>query len=210
MPSAKTRPGSPRGGWPPWGRPTGCTCWTPAPPTARRSACGRWAPWWRWRRSSPGGLTRPATAPWPWCRRTRTSAYAPIWTRCSAPAGGRRWRAPGGRTPSRRPTATPGASAPTGGRTRCSGVKRSTPGRAGGGCTRFTRCWSGCPAFRRAGRRRRRGCSWITTPTRPNPGGSICPCWSCRWKKLPETTGIPTTWAGNIYTTAGGTTASAP
>ena len=49
-----------------------------------------------------------------------------------------------------------------------------------------------------------------TTRTPKNPGGSTCPCWSCRWRRTRRTTGISTIWAGSTSTTAGGTTVSAP
>ena len=59
-----------------------------------------------------------------------------------------------------------------------------------------------------AGRSRPWGCSWTTTRTPPNPGASTCPCWSCPSGRTRRTTGICTTWAGNICTGAAGTTAS--
>ena len=196
-------------GWPPWRRQTGCMCWTPAPLTGPRSACVPWGRW-LWKRGwSLGGLTRPATALWSWYRRTRTSVCVPIWMRCFTRAGGRRWRRPGRTGPPRRSTAIPGTSTPTAPRAPCSGLRRSTPAGDTAGPTRFTRCWSGRRAGHRGGSARRRGCSWTTTPTPPNPGDSTCPCWSCRWRRPRRTTATPITWAGSTCSTAGGTTVSA-
>ena len=124
------------------------------------------------------------------------------------------WRSalegPGGRRPGRPPTATPGAFSPTAPRGWCSGRRKSTPAAGSGGSTRSTRCWSGWG--RGSGGRWRwpGGFSWTTTRTPKNPGGSTCPCWSCRWRRTRRTTGISTIWAGSTSTTAGGTTVSAP
>ncbi len=39
---------------------------------------------------TPGALMWPGTNRWSWFQRMRTSACAPIWTRCSSRAGGER------------------------------------------------------------------------------------------------------------------------
>ena len=63
---------------------------------------------------TPGGLMWPATAPWIWSLPMQTSACAPTWTRCSSPAGGKRWRRPGRQGWTGCSTATPGTSSPDG------------------------------------------------------------------------------------------------
>ena len=183
-------------------------CWTPAPPTEHRRRCAGRAPGSRRKPSAPGGLTRRATAPFSWCRRIRTSASAPTLTRCSTPAGVRRWSRRGSRTPALPTTATPGALPRPAGKGWCSTSPKSTDAGAFTGWARCMRCCS----MKAAGPfplSWRRVCSWITTPIRPNPAGSTCPCWNWRCRRTRKMTATCIISAGSTCFTAAGRTVSA-
>ena len=54
-----------------------------------------------------------------------------------------------------------------------------------------------------------RGCSWTIMPIPPSRGHSTCPCWNSRSVRTQGTTAAFTTSAGNIFSSAAGTTPSA-
>lgn len=111
--------------------------------------------------------------------------------------------------PARQPTATSGISTRTAVKGSSSGMKRCMPGVSTAGFIRSMKCWNTSEKDRVPKRFGSRGCSWTIMPIPPSRGHSTCPCWNSRSVRTQGTTAAFTTSAGNIFSSAAGTTPSA-
>lgn len=137
------------------------------------------------------------------------SASAPILTSFSVPAGAPCSKRRGSPEPARQPTATSGISTRTAVKGSSSGMKRCMPGVSTAGFIRSMKCWNTSEKDRVPKRFGSRGCSWTIMPIPPSRGHSTCPCWNSRSVRTQGTTAAFTTSAGNIFSSAAGTTPSA-